>query len=145
MLETLRAYGIQRATANGTDDLVCRRHAELFAEIAEAGERGLCGPDHYRWLRILDDELENLRAALHTALAGDDAGTAVRVAGALGCFFSSTDRHAEGLSWIEAALFVADDSVPAVDRAGRAATSARWLRSWATSIEVSAAPSRAPR
>jgi tetratricopeptide (TPR) repeat protein len=39
------------------------------------------------------------------------------VAGALGFFFSSTDRHAEGLSWIEAALFVADDSVPAVDRA----------------------------
>jgi hypothetical protein len=42
MLETLRAYGIQRATANGTYDLVCRRHAELFAEAAEAGEQGLC-------------------------------------------------------------------------------------------------------
>jgi predicted ATPase/DNA-binding SARP family transcriptional activator len=44
MLETLRAYGIQRATANGTYDLVCRRHAELFAEIAEAGERGALRP-----------------------------------------------------------------------------------------------------
>ncbi|HET6750893.1 MAG TPA: BTAD domain-containing putative transcriptional regulator [Actinomycetes bacterium] len=117
MLETLRAYGIEQSQQRGRSDKVRRRHAELFAAIAETGERGLCGPEHFRWLRILEEELENLRAALQTALAGGDPATAVRVAGALGFFFSSTDRHAEGRNWIEAALAAADDTVPALDRA----------------------------
>jgi predicted ATPase/DNA-binding SARP family transcriptional activator len=117
MLETLRAYGIERSRERGSFHRARRRHAELFAAIAEAGERGLCGRDHFRWLRILEEELENLRAALHTAIADGDRGIAVRVAGALGFFFSSTDRHGEGRSWIEAAMAVADDSVPALHRA----------------------------
>jgi tetratricopeptide (TPR) repeat protein len=117
MLETLRAYGIERSQERGSYNLVRRRHAELFATIAETGERGLCGPDHFRWLRTLEEELENLRAALHTALADGDPGLAVRVAGALGFFFSSTDRHAEGRGWIQAALAAADDTVPALHRA----------------------------
>jgi predicted ATPase len=117
MLETLRAYGIKRAQEHGSFHRACRRHAELFATLAEAGERGLCGPGHFRWLRILKEELENFRAALHTALTADNAELAVRVAGALGFFFSSTDRHAEGRVWLERALAAADDLVPAVHRA----------------------------
>jgi predicted ATPase/DNA-binding SARP family transcriptional activator len=117
MLETLRAYGIERSQERGSYQVARRRHAQLFATIAEAGEQGLCGPDHFRWLRILGEELENLRAALHTALAIGDPGLAVRVAGALGFFFSSTDRHGEGRHWIQAALAAADDAVPAAHRA----------------------------
>ena len=117
MLETLRAYGVERSRERGSYEGARRRHAELFAAIAEAGERGLCGPDHFRWRTILEEELENLRAALHSALAGGDAGLAVRVAGALGFFFSSTDRHGEGRSWLEAALAPADDAAPALHRA----------------------------
>jgi predicted ATPase/DNA-binding SARP family transcriptional activator len=117
MLETLRAYGIERSQERGSLHLACRRHAELFASLAEAGEQGLCGPSHFRWLRILEEELENFRAALHTALAADDGDLAVRVAGALGFFFSSTDRHGEGRGWLERALAGADGSVPALHRA----------------------------
>jgi predicted ATPase len=73
MLETLRAYGIQRSRDRGGSSEVCRRHAELFASLAEAGGRGLCGPSHFRWRAILEEELENFRAALHTALTADDA------------------------------------------------------------------------
>jgi predicted ATPase/DNA-binding SARP family transcriptional activator len=47
MLETLRAYGAERSQERGSFHLACRRHAELFASLAEAGERGLCGPGHF--------------------------------------------------------------------------------------------------
>jgi predicted ATPase/DNA-binding SARP family transcriptional activator len=117
MLETLRAYGIERAQERGSFHQARRRHAELFADIAEAGERGLCGPGHFQWRAILEEELENLRAALHTALTVGDAERAVRIAGALGFFFSSSDRHGEGRGWLQRALAGADDSVPPLHRA----------------------------
>jgi predicted ATPase/DNA-binding SARP family transcriptional activator len=126
MLETLRAYGNQRSQERGTFDLARRRHAGLCATIAEESERGLYGPQHLQWLRRLEEELENLRAAVQNAVAAGDAGTAVRVAGALGFFFAMTERHGMGRAWLEAALATADDSVPVLARA-RALSSLGYL------------------
>jgi predicted ATPase/DNA-binding SARP family transcriptional activator len=117
MLETLRTYGIQRLRDRGQYDPARRRHAELFAAIAETGEQALYGPEHLTWLRRIEDELENLRAAVHNAIAIGEAGVAVRVAGALGFFFATTERHAMGRGWLETALDAADDAVPPLARA----------------------------
>jgi tetratricopeptide (TPR) repeat protein len=117
MLETLRSYGIQRLRDRGQYDPARRRHAELFAAIAEAGGPALYGPEHLEWLRRIEEELENLRAAVHNAIAIGDADIAVRMAGALGFFFAVTERHATGRGWLETALAAADDRVPPLARA----------------------------
>lgn len=117
MLETLRTYGIQRLRDRGEYDPARRRHAELFAAIAEAGGPALYGPEHLEWLRQIEEELENLRAASHNAIAIGHADIAVRIAGALGFFFAVTERHAMGRGWLETALAAADDRVPSLDRA----------------------------
>jgi predicted ATPase len=126
LLETLRAYGIERSQERGRFDLARRRHAELCATIAEDSERRLYGPEHLQWLRRLEEELENFRAAVQNAVADGRAGLAVRVAGALGFFFAMTERHGMGRAWLEAALAAADDSLPAVVQA-RALSSLGYL------------------
>jgi predicted ATPase len=113
MLESLRAYGADQLREHGQLDLAGRRHAELFVTLAEDGERGLRGPDQLRWRGILGAELDNFRAALDTMLMQRDSAGAVRLAGALGLFFSMTGRHTEGRRILEAALSIADNAVPA--------------------------------
>jgi predicted ATPase/DNA-binding SARP family transcriptional activator len=114
MLETLRAYGIERSRAGERHDEANRVHAEYFAELAETGETGLYGPQSRGWLHRLGQERENLRSALHWAATGGNAELALRIAGALGFFFAMTDRHAEGRAWLDEALACPTDAVPAV-------------------------------
>jgi predicted ATPase/DNA-binding SARP family transcriptional activator len=114
MLETLRAFGIERARAGGHHARAARWHAEYCAELAEAGEIGLCGPDGGRWLLRLAQERENLRAAVHWAGDAGETELALRIAGSLGFFFGMTDRHGDGRAWLDRALTGPTDGVPAV-------------------------------
>ncbi|MCV2488001.1 AAA family ATPase [Geodermatophilus sp. YIM 151500] len=114
MLETLREYGIERLRAEGGYDAARRRHAELFASFAESGEAGLYGSDSSGWLRRLDQDRENLRAALRWAVAAGRGDLALCVAGALGFFFAVSERHDEGRDWLDAALAVPDTGTSAV-------------------------------
>jgi len=112
LLETLRVYGTERLVDAGQYEHARRLHAELFATMAESAEREMRGPERLAWLRTLHEELGNLRGVLHTALAAGEHTMAVRVAGALGFFFSSTNRVAEGRNWLESALAISDSSIP---------------------------------
>ena len=114
LLETLRVYGVERLVDSAQYEQAYREHAELLANMAERAEREMRGPERLAWLRTLHEELDNLRGVLHTALTDREATMAVRVAGALGFFFSSTNRTTEGRNWLEAALAIADDTTPAL-------------------------------
>ncbi len=114
LLETLRVYGVERLVDSAQYEQAYREHAELLANMAERAEREMRGPERLAWLRTLHEELDNLRGVLHTALTDREATMAVRVAGALGFFFSSTNRTTEGRNWLEAALALADDTTPAL-------------------------------
>jgi predicted ATPase len=110
LLETLRAYGIERLVEHGRLDAARQRHAELFVSLAEETEGALRGPQRTAYLRLLNDELDNVRAVLQNALDSDDGAVALQVASALGFFFSTTNRVGEGRHWLQAVIARADAS-----------------------------------
>jgi non-specific serine/threonine protein kinase len=84
--------------------------------LAEEAERGLSGPEQGRWLTLLEVEHDNLRAALTWSLGeGGDVRLGVRLAAALGAFWSTRGYLSEGRSWLEGAA----------SRSGPEATQAR--------------------
>lgn len=71
LLESVAAYGLERLDAAGETDATRQRHAEYYARFAERAAERLQGPGQGEWLRRLDREGLNTRAALKHAGAGE--------------------------------------------------------------------------
>jgi predicted ATPase/DNA-binding CsgD family transcriptional regulator len=105
MLETIHGYACERLGASGESDDLRTRHAGYFAGLAERAEPHTWGgPEQVRWLRRLEAEHENLRAALDWSFQGGDLRTGQRLAGALGDFWFRQGHYAEGQRWAAYAL-----------------------------------------
>lgn len=112
MLETIREFGRDRLAAAWSLSTVRSAHAGYFLNLAETAEPVLRTADQLRWMRLLDVERDNLLAALRYAVDVDDADTAVRLAAALGLYWSIKGNHAEAVDWLSRALGVPGSSVP---------------------------------
>ena len=108
LLETLRAYGQERLTEAGEADAVAGRHTAWFLDLAERAARHRSS---LRWLRLLDADYDNLRAALDAAIAHGDHQTALRLGGALGWYWFMF-HHAEGRQRLAGVLALAADQPP---------------------------------
>ena len=115
MLETVRAYGAERLAEAGEEQALARAHAAWFLELAETAEPELRRRDQLRWLDRLTAERDNLHAALRWATDSGDAATALRLAAALGWYWTLTSARAESLEWTAKAL-----ALPGGDAATRA-------------------------
>jgi predicted ATPase/DNA-binding CsgD family transcriptional regulator len=114
MLETIRQFGLQQLAQSGELLSARRAHTEYFLGFAEQVEPRLTGDQQQHWLEQLDDEHNNLRAALQWAIA-HSAPLAVRLSGALQRFWYARSYLREGLGWLEGALNAAG-RVPDADR-----------------------------
>ena len=108
MLETLRDYGAERLAEAGETHALEARHTAWFLDLAE---RAAVHRTARRWLRLLDADYDNLRAVLDRAVAGRDLDTALRLAGALGWYWS-TNRTIEGRQRLAAVAALADGRPP---------------------------------
>ena len=79
LLETLRDYGEARLGERGELPAWRRRHAEHFTSLAEGAAVGLHGPEEAQWVRIVDAEFPNLRAAHSWARAAGQVDLALRL------------------------------------------------------------------
>ena len=104
MLETIREYASERMARSGETEMIARRHAEHFLELAERAEHDLWAQQIDVWLPRLDPEEANFRAALGWAIAQDEAEVAVRLAGSLYPFWEIRARHGEARAWLSRAL-----------------------------------------
>jgi len=112
LLETLRAYGWQLLSVRGQAEQVARRHATFFMALAEEAKPNLTGPEQADWLRRLELEHDNLRAALAWGLRHDPGGGA-RLANDLSGFWEIRGHWTEGRSWLRQYLDVRLDLEPA--------------------------------
>jgi predicted ATPase/class 3 adenylate cyclase len=87
MLETVRASAIQRLAATPGAERIHEHHAEWVADLAEAGERGIHGPDPLRALQTLDLHLGDIRAAIDWCVDARRAEPAARTVGAMWIFW----------------------------------------------------------
>jgi predicted ATPase len=79
MLETIREYALVQLLARGETNMVFERQAQYCAHFAEEAEEQLTGPKQRLWLERLEQEHDNIRAALRWALDHGEAGVALRV------------------------------------------------------------------
>jgi predicted ATPase/DNA-binding SARP family transcriptional activator len=117
MLETVREYASEQLDADPDAAQVRERHCRHYLALAERAEPELFTHGEAVWLPRLDAELDNFRAALDWSLRHGNPTHALRLAGLLGMFWDNTNRGAEGLDWIGAALDAAGDDAPLRDRA----------------------------
>nr|WP_237418231.1 BTAD domain-containing putative transcriptional regulator [Actinomadura rayongensis] len=108
MLETIRAYGLDRLAESGEEAAVRRAHAAYFLDLAETAAPRLHGADQLVWLARLTSEHDNLNAALRGAVAAGDARTAVRFCAALGWYWYLRGRVAESREHMAQALALPD-------------------------------------
>jgi non-specific serine/threonine protein kinase len=128
MLETIREYAREKLAGTGQTETIRDRHTRLFVELAEAGERGLRGPEQGHWLETLDRELDNLRAALDWSLV-HDLQTGYRLAGALTWYWNLRGHWREGPAWVAKLLAAPQGAAPDALRA-RALVAAGHLAYW---------------
>ena len=83
LLDTTRAYAIEKLDASGERERIARRHAEYYRDLFERAEREVPARPTGEWLADYAREIDNLRAALDWAFSpsGDASiGVALTVA-----------------------------------------------------------------
>ena len=103
MLETIRAFAFERLTESGELPVLRRRHADYFLELAEEAARAFSTGAELMWIRRLNFEVPNLRAALTWAAEQEGAECLVNLAQALWWFWELGTISAEGYAWRERA------------------------------------------
>ena len=129
MLTTVREFGLERLDEEDDRLAIERCHAEWFLRLAEAAEPHFRGADLDRWLRALEVEHDNLRAALRWAIDNDAANIGLRLAAALWRFWHLGGHLSEGRSWVGAVLSLPSAGSPTRERA-RALAAAGGLAYW---------------
>jgi predicted ATPase/transcriptional regulator with XRE-family HTH domain len=97
MLETIREYALEQLVASRALDDLRQRHIDYFLKLAEEAEAHAFGHEQIAWFDRLEVESDNLRAALTSSLESE---TGLRLAGALGWFFSERAYSFDGLIWL---------------------------------------------
>ena len=100
LLEVVREYALESLEKNSEDETMRRRHAAYYLALAEEAEPHLQGSESEKWLNRLEEEHDNLRAALRWYLENDIA-LAARLAAAIRSFWTFHTHLKEGLDWLE--------------------------------------------
>jgi predicted ATPase/DNA-binding SARP family transcriptional activator len=110
MLETIRAYALERLEAGDEPDAISRRHAEYFLAVGQQIESG--------WragrvqLHVIEQDHDNFRAALGWFLARGANESFVRLLVGLTVFWTNRGYFREGARWSDRALTVMSDELP---------------------------------
>ena len=76
-------YAADRLERRGGADAAHDRHLEWYLALTERAAPELRGPRGSEWLARLDEEYDNIRAALAWSLGGGDCGSGLRLAALL--------------------------------------------------------------
>jgi predicted ATPase/DNA-binding winged helix-turn-helix (wHTH) protein len=105
LLETTRAYALEKLAAAGETAAVKRRHATYFRNLFENAFTDWFRMPDAAWRNIYLAELDNVRTALDWALRGDgDAPLGAALAGSTALMWQMLGFFGEGRQWIELAL-----------------------------------------
>ena len=94
LLEPIRQYALEKLEESGAVELALRAHAQYFLALAEEAEPELLGPREDQWYERLEQEHDNIRAALSCSLEGAHPELGLRLAGAIWWFWH---RHGHGI------------------------------------------------
>ena len=103
LLETTRLYALERLAEAGETEAAYGCHAQTMAKFAErAFDEHWTEPDSACVARM-KPEIDNLRSALHWAIAHSDADSAASIVGNAWPLFRMIDRQYESQAWMNMA------------------------------------------
>jgi predicted ATPase/DNA-binding CsgD family transcriptional regulator len=108
MLETMREFGLEALTANEELETIRQAHAAYYLGLAEEAEPEWESPKQVVWSERLEQEHDNVRAAMLWSLelgeTGHDWELALRLGGALRRFWQVRGYLSEGRAFLERVL-----------------------------------------
>ncbi|MET0565598.1 MAG: adenylate/guanylate cyclase domain-containing protein [Acidimicrobiia bacterium] len=82
MLHVIQEFALERLTESGEAAALARRHLETYAAYVESVAPELLGRDRRMWLDVLEQDQDNLRAALDWAVESGEPDLAFRLSSA---------------------------------------------------------------
>jgi len=131
MLETIREFAAERLAEAADREDVELRHRVFFAGLAEMWGPRVRGPEAASAFEVITVDLDNLRAALESAIRDDDARTGVRIASNLWTFWVERGHLAEGRTATERVLAL-PSAAPRDERRVAALTALGGVTYWLT-------------
>jgi predicted ATPase len=116
MLQTIREFGVERLRDRAEEHTFRLRHAEYFVARAEQAGAAMTTPDAAEEIAALEQDNENLLAALAWLVSTSRAEPALRLGGALRLFWGARGHAAAAVPSLEQALQL-DGAVPGPVRA----------------------------
>jgi len=109
MLDMIHQFAASQLELRGETAMLRKAHATYCLSLAEQGEAGLTGAQQDMWLKRLEDDLHNMRAALSWAIKQRNVELSQRLSGSLWRFWYIRGYLSEGRRWLTAALELSDE------------------------------------
>jgi len=103
LLETTRQYALELLDGSDASE-TRRRHADYFRSLAHRAQPQLLGPRLAEWMRGLDPEVDNIRAALRWTAERHEADAELDIVASLWDYWWMRGRLSEGQRHLEGAL-----------------------------------------
>jgi non-specific serine/threonine protein kinase len=104
LLETIRWYCLERLAEASETNFVKRQRSVHYLQLAESGAALIGGPGQEAWFVQLEQEHDNLRAALAWAIQAGRTDEAARLALGMWRYWRTRAYQREGLRWLEQIL-----------------------------------------
>ncbi|WP_436762449.1 BTAD domain-containing putative transcriptional regulator [Streptosporangium sp. V21-05] len=117
MLETIRAYCAERLAETGETEARREAHAAYYADLAATADSHLRDAGQLEWLRRLDEEHDDLHAALRWAVDTGRTARGLRLLAGIAMYWWLRGRRSEGAA-LATDLLAAIGPVPAGNAAG---------------------------
>ena len=129
MLETIRAFAMERLRSADREGQARKRHAIAFLALAETAAPNMPGPDQPHWLDRLTIDYANLRTAIQWTIDSGEVELALRFVAAMWRFWQLDGRLSEATEFAESALAMPGSDAPTRARLA-AVTAAGGIAYW---------------
>ncbi len=101
LLETLRAYGREKAREKGDYQELRRRHRDWYRQLTRTAEDEFISPRQLEWIARLSSDQPNLRDAMDFCLSENDAESGLQIATPLLQLWGSHGQLGEARRWLD--------------------------------------------
>ena len=137
MLVTIREYAIEKLSEMGALPELRHSHAAYFGQQSEVLDAMIYGQESPFWLKRIDEEHDNFRAALTYGLTNENAlGIAVFISAYLSWFWYRFGHFHEGREWCEQTLAAAEQVGGSLK--GLALIGASLMSMWEGDLDIAA-------